>query len=68
MKLIDFDTVVFDLDFTLWRGNKPRLWAKSLAYPIVPCGLCIMDANCDFIILDKQVKFVLSKLQNKNLG
>lgn len=65
MNLIkDFDTVIVDLDFTIWHGSQPQIWAKSL---VSPCSLTedrITDTNGDYLRLDSEVRDIFPKIQN----
>ena len=70
LKINDFDTIIFDLDFTIWKGSKKDFWAKSLIFPIVKKRTRLYDSNNDYIQLFYGTKTFLQKLHtaNKNIG
>lgn len=70
MKLFDFDTIIFDLDFTIWDGCEKEFWAKLLTFPFRLNDRTIYDTKNKFIKLHKGIEFVLFNLyENKiNLG
>lgn len=70
IKLIDFDTIIFDLDFTIWDGCEKDFWAKKLEEPLVLKNEYIFDKNQKYIKLQNGIRETLSFLrsENKNLG
>lgn len=74
MNILDFDTIILDLDYTVWFGNKPNFWAKLLVPPLSLYKLgdiqCIQDINNDHISLPYNVEEFLVELNNskKNVG
>lgn len=66
----NYDTVILDLDFTIWKGCKAHFWAKSLQFPIYKHRERIIDSNGDYISLYRGVKKFLKHLteQKKNIG
>jgi predicted phosphatase len=69
-KINAFDTIILDLDFTVWKGSKDHFWAKSLEFPIVKKYNKIYDKNFNYIELYYGVKKFLKYLSgyNKNIG
>jgi hypothetical protein len=67
---MDFDTIIFDLDGTIWKGPTPDFWAKKLEFPIVRDHLKIVDKNSNYILLDIDIPYVLGVLARyfKRLG
>lgn len=65
-----YDTIILDLDFTVWEGSKEHFWAKSLQFPIKKNKEKIIDCNGDYIRLYDGIKEFLNhfKNQNKNIG
>lgn len=70
MKLLEFDTVILDLDYTIWYGCKDKFWAKKLVSPIKVKKNKVIDRNGDFITLYEGVQDFLKYLTtyNKNIG
>lgn len=70
LKAEDFDTIILDLDFTIWHGCRDKFWAKSLQFPIKRDKRIIFDKNGDYITLDVGIDTFLIKLTelNKNIG
>jgi predicted phosphatase len=70
IKLKNFDTIIFDLDFTLWDGCEKDFWAKKLKHPINLEKNYIFDSENKFIKLQNGVVEMLSALEkeNKNIG
>lgn len=70
IKLKNYDTIIFDLDFTLWDGCEKDFWAKKLKHPIRLEQNFIFDSENKFIKLQDGVIEMLKslKIQNKNLG
>ena len=62
MRLLDFDTVIFDLDDTIWSGSEPDLWAKKLTPPLIPGGNRVYDHIGKYLELHDGVKETLEKL------
>ena len=68
MNLLDFDTIILDLDNTIWHGNKPGIWAKTIGHNWTLSD-DIIHGEGNFIKFDKEIAPILeNKLQNKNLG
>ena len=63
MKLIDYDTVIVDLDFTIWDGCEPNYWAKLLTPPYTISRNRIYDCTGKYIELHFGVPLVLSVLK-----
>jgi predicted phosphatase len=72
MKVNDFDTVIFDLDDTIWSGPEPDLWAKRLTPPIFvePSTKRVYDYIGKYIELHDGIEDVLVTLTeaHKNVG
>lgn len=70
MKLIDFDTIIFDLDETLWSGSPSDIWAKKLIQPWILTSDTLTDLKNQSISLQPNVRNVLKTLNgvNKNIG
>lgn len=70
IKLKNFDTIIFDLDFTLWDGCEKDFWAKKLKHPINLNKNRIFGSDNKFIELQHGVPEMLKALenQNKNIG
>lgn len=70
IKLKNFDTIIFDLDFTLWDGCEKDFWAKKLKHPINLEKNYIFDSEGKFIKLQNGVAEMLRVLEkeNKNIG
>jgi predicted phosphatase len=66
----NYDTIIFDLDFTLWDGCEKDFWAKKLEFPIKLKNKTIFDKQGKSITLQNGVKEILSylSLKNKNIG
>lgn len=69
-KVNKFDTIILDLDFTVWKGSKQHFWAKSLEFPITKIRNKLYDKNQDYIELYYGFKKFVSYLNknNKNVG
>ena len=70
MNLNTFDTIIFDLDFTVWDGCEDKYWAKYLKFPYTIDDRRIYGSDQKYIEFHEDIKDVLSKLyaSNKNLG
>ena len=70
MKINSFDTIIFDLDFTIWDGCEEKYWAKYLTFPYTIKDNKIYGSDNKFIELHEDIKLVLSELHkyNKNIG
>lgn len=68
INLSDFDTIIFDLDFTIWRGNKPQFWARLLIPPYAKKHNRIYDKNENYIEIDVELYYVLEKIKEKRIG
>ena len=70
MRILDFNTIILDLDYTVWYGCKDKFWAKKLVSPIKTKQNMIIDKNGDFITLYEGVEYFLKYLtkHNKNIG
>jgi hypothetical protein len=70
MTLLDYDTVIFDLDYTIWDGCRNSFWAKYLIPPYVLTKNKIYDVNGNFIELQDGIAEILSALflENKFIG
>jgi predicted phosphatase len=70
IKIKNYDTVIFDLDFTLWDGCEKDFWAKKLKHPIRLQKNCIFDSDNKFIKLQDGVIEMLEFLtrENKKIG
>jgi hypothetical protein len=68
--VITYDTVILDLDFTIWTGCRDKFWSKSLIPPLKCRDLVITDTNGDFIKLDDTIIPFLERLtkNNTNIG
>ena len=69
-KVDDFDTIILDLDFTVWHGCEPEFWAKKLVAPITRKGLYLRDKSSNFIKLDKDFTSFIQTCskQGKKIG
>lgn len=70
MQLLNYDTIIFDLDDTLWDGSEECVWSKSLIKPWKKENDKIIDSSGKFIRLQNNVKTILRVLHkhNKNIG
>lgn len=70
MNLFDFDTIIFDLDLTVWDGCEDKYWAKFLHFPFTIQDRKIIGSDGKFVEFHEDIKYVLSKLHetNKNIG
>jgi predicted phosphatase len=72
MKLVDFDTIIFDLDDTIWSGSEPDLWAKKLIPPLYYDNktIRVYDFIGKYLQLHSNLKNVLCYLQShrKKIG
>ena len=72
MKLIDFDTIIFDLDDTIWSGSELDLWAKKLIPPIFYDHKTdrVYDSVGKYLQIHEGIYNVLEKLTfvSKNIG
>jgi predicted phosphatase len=68
--LLKYDTIIFDLDFTIWNGCEPKYWAKLLIPPFKLNGRCIYGTDGKFIQFQDNIEDVLRMLHsaNKNVG
>ena len=68
--LLKYDTIIFDLDFTLWNGCEPKFWAKCLEEPYHRSGRYIFGMDSKWITLQEGVPEILKKLNENgiNLG
>jgi len=62
----DYDTIIFDADFTIWEGDK----AYEMDIPFTVEGNRAFDAKGTEIVLRKDIKYIIRSLseQDKNLG
>lgn len=70
MNLNTFDTIIFDLDFTIWDGCEDKYWAKYLKFPYTIDDRKIYGSDQKYIEFHEDIKDVLAILytSNKNLG
>ena len=70
MKLTDFDTIIFDLDYTIWNGSEDNFWAKKLTPPLLLKDDKIYDDLGKYIQLQPNIKNILNLLHSygKNIG
>lgn len=70
MKLSDYDTIIFDLDSTIWTGCENEYWGKKLISPLTIKDRKIIGSDGKYVEFHENVKQVLSLLtdQNKNIG
>jgi predicted phosphatase len=70
MKLLSFDTIIFDLDFTVWDGYKPLFWAKLLKSPYKLDGNKFYGISEEYIQLQDNISEILKILygNKKNIG
>jgi len=70
IKLIEFETIIFDLDFTIWDGCDKDFWAKKLQFPVRRENNLIIDNDGKHIKLQDGIVEILSflKANNKKLG
>jgi predicted phosphatase len=68
MKLLDYDTIITDLDNTIWDGYKPYFWAKLLKLPYTLQGRQVTGAGYEAILLQQDVKEVFTVLFTKNIN
>jgi len=70
MKLSEYDTIIFDLDFTIWDGCRPGFWAKLLQPPYTRSFDRIYGSNDEYVDLHHSFESIISELsrQGKNLG
>ena len=68
--LLDYDTIILDLDFTIWTGCKPAFWAKLLEPPYKIDGYRFYGAGNTYIELHSGIQDVLKILyeNKKNIG
>jgi hypothetical protein len=70
MNLNNFDTIIFDLDFTVWDGCEEKYWGKNLIDPIILKNKRVIGNDGKYIEFHSNIKRVLKQLykNNKNLG
>lgn len=70
INIIEFDTIILDLDFTIWKGCEEKYWAKNLISPYKLSNKKIIGSDLKYIEFDKDIKFFLKKLYklNKKIG
>ena len=70
MNLLKYDTIIFDLDFTIWDGCRQKFWAKLLIPPYSVADNRIYDVLGDYIKLQNGIEEVIQKLSRmrKNIG
>lgn len=69
--LLDYDTILLDLDFTVWDGCKPLFWARLLEPPFRLDGKKFYSGHSsDHITLQDGIDEVLKVLfaNEKNIG
>jgi hypothetical protein len=68
MKLLDFDTIIFDLDFTIWDGCEKGFWAKLLTFPFRLDGRTIYDTEKRYIKFHEGIETVLFNLNKHKIN
>ena len=70
MKLSDYDTIILDLDYTVWDGCEPKYWAKYLNNNLRLEDRKIIDSTGKYVEFHENIKEVLLYLNslNKNIG
>lgn len=68
MNLLTYNTVILDLDFTIWDGCEPKFWAKLLIPPLTLKGMSIYDSFQKYITLQNNVELVLKELRSNNIN
>jgi predicted phosphatase len=70
MKLQNFDTIIFDLDGTLWDGQHDQYWAKFLKPSIKISDDFVFGSDGGYIRYQKDVRAMFNILcaSGKNLG
>jgi predicted phosphatase len=73
--ILDYDTIILDLDETVWKGCTSDFWAKRLRGALTHChednNEIIYDEAGNYIKLDHDIKPFLNNLvdtHNKTLG
>ena len=72
MKLLEYDTVIFDLDDTIWSGSDKDIWAKKLFPPLTYHIWTnrVYDYVGQYVQIQEGVRVVLKSLEaeKKNIG
>ena len=70
MKLSNYDTIILDLDYTVWDGCEPKYWAKYLNNNLRLEDRKIIDSTGKYVEFHENIKEVLLYLNslNKNIG
>ena len=68
-KLVDFQCVVLDLDFTIWTGCRPGFWARLLIPPLTVDSdrNVITDCQGNTLTLIPGVRRALSELKKREI-
>jgi hypothetical protein len=66
IKIDDFDTIIVDLDFTVWHGCRDKFWAKKLRGALTLDYNYIYDTNSDYIRIDSDFRLFIKQCYNKN--
>ena len=61
----DFNTIILDLDFTVWHGCRAKFWAKELKEPLTLDYNYIHDINGDYIKIDSDFRYFIKQCYNK---
>ena len=61
----DFNTIILDLDFTVWHGCRAKFWAKELKEPLTLDHNYIHDINGDYIKIDSDFRYFIKQCYNK---
>lgn len=68
MNLLKYNTVILDLDCTIWDGCEPKFWAKLLIPPLTLKENSIYDSFKNYITLQNNVDTVIKYLRNNNIN
>jgi len=66
--ILDYDTIILDLDDTVWHGSEKNIWAKTLRGQITLQNVNdqkrVYDETGRYLYLDKDIVVFLNKLKN----
>lgn len=68
MNILNYNTIILDLDFTIWNGYQPKFWAKLLSFPYALENNKIYDIEKKYIEFHDGIFDVLNILRNNNIN
>lgn len=68
MDLLKYDTIILDLDLTVWTGIEPTFWAKLLQFPFQLVEDIIVGSDGKYIKLHEGFRDVIQKLSDANIN